>query len=209
MSDHGLTEELDSDLIKLFQKDKNILKKLIDELNSNAPHFRLKKIAAIIESENVELFKYISALSAVIHFHTSHKEILDNELKKQELSGVRENIMYFISSLNEQGYNGLNIAYLGELQYSADKKILGFKDELFLKSITDENHKIIGEMPFVRLSLEKIDGQENITVEESLIPLRIFKTLSNNLMTSHTEIFTSVMNYKNKMGNTMVIYDDE
>ena len=87
---------------------------MVTELDS-APYFHIDKIAQILESNPTKSLSYINTLSTMTHFYTSHKPFFDEELKISVLDPIRDKINLFLSSLNKNGIDGLQINYFGEL----------------------------------------------------------------------------------------------
>ena len=195
-------------ILKIFSQDDQILKELAAEFNNNAPYFNIAEIAKITMTDLEQSRSYLFALSYTVHSYTSHKEKFQ-EVLTTVLNPVQKQIHLFMRLLNKNGINGLQTQFYGESQYRSEgNKIYSTNDEFILKIIYDEDEKPIGEFPLVKLSIRKIDHKNQRSIESFLMPLNALKSLGQYLVNAYDENMTYAKQYKKKLGNSVVIYDE-
>ena len=73
--------------------------------------------------------------------------------------------------------NKFNFIYLSNIQLDEESnKLIGFDDQLIFRSVYDDKHKIIGQIPIISLKIKTNKDEDG---KEYLIPMKDFENMSN------------------------------
>jgi len=205
------TKDFEEIINKLFSKDEGMLNDLVEEINKNGSHFKVVNYEKILGMDDFDVYSVIAMLSAAAHMFTFHKEDFESEVKHAIFTDdVKTKFYSCLKKINEKGFSALNLKYLGELQLKdEDNKLSGTKDELYLKSVYDDNGKIIGQIPLIKFSIETFDSDGSKHRQNLSLPLHLVKSISNHFNQAYLDNLENIKNYKSKIGDSVVLYEDE
>ncbi len=120
----------------------------------------------------------INSITTLIHYNKSHKELLENYLETSQLNeNIKENIREFLKIISSEMINKFNFIYLSNIQLDEESnKLIGFDDQLIFRSVYDDKHKIIGQIPIISLKIKTNKDEDG---KEYLIPMKDFENMSN------------------------------
>lgn len=203
IADHELWTKSSDLLAELLSSD-TIIRNLSAEFNTYAPQFRINKIAEIINADNSKSLNCITVLSSIVHLYISHNQDYEKNMTTV-LKPIKEKLVLFMTTLNENGRNGLHLNYLAENQQRNEThKIHSVNDELVLKMIYNDNEPI-GILPLIKLEIIKENQIDK--PEYFILPIHILKNLSKAFSNMYNTNITQINAYKNKLDNNMIIYD--
>ena len=189
-------------LTEALSKD-DVIKNLVMEFNNHAPQFRINKISEITNSDRTRSFNYIRVLSFIVHQYISHNSVFEKDLTT-DLKSIEDKLRLFISTLNENGKNGLHLNYLADNQnHDESSGIRAINSNIFLKIIYNDEIPV-GALPLVKLEIIRNDSNKS----NYFLPTYVLKELSDIFSSIHDDEVDQIQDYKNKINSKVIIYDD-
>lgn len=200
-----------SDLEFLFKQDDKYVQALVDIINRKGANFSSFDIGQSLNySDYGEFVDLKASLAWLVHNYAHHKEQFQNDLVMTKSNKtIVEKITKFLSKLETRGLDGLNVIFeLQRSEFLDRTTIARLRNENMLKTITDENEKIIGHLPFIRITFEFIDEKGNAHHIPANLTITGLHSIIDGLMRSEEEAKEAMRLYKEKLGD-MVIFEEE
>lgn len=194
-----------------FTFDKEKVGKLLDAINNDGVNVSLKKISKVTELDfgMGEVGRLYSGLAAIAHNLYSHTEIFEKELAVCYLNdNQKKELKNFLSKLNDNGIHGLNLRY--NTRYVPRDNILEYLGgDVILKQIVDENDKVIGYLPLLKMTAMTTEEDGNPKSVSFELDFDRIEQLMESMNMLKKDFINFAKDYKNKLGDDLILPEEK
>ena len=184
---------------------------LVQNINNYGINLSINKIEKLtgLSATYDEARQFRGELANLIHNYLHHKEAFNKDVQTTEVDkNILSTFNIFLGQLNQKGIEGLNGRF--QLSRTSEEYVLRALDsQTYLREVRDDDEKVIGLVPIVRLLIE-IEDDINETAETIRIDLNPeeCETFLKGLLNMQKDFFSVIKNYKTKMGD-LLLYSEE
>lgn len=209
---HNVFDFHKEELSWFFRLDENKINELIEAINTNGSNLSLRQIEKIMNlSINTgDSTAFRNALTSLVHQFVNHKDVFKSGISESHLDENQTNrISKFLEKLDKNGLDGMDLWY--EARYLLLENTLQSIDgDILLKQIMNEKDEIVGYLPFIhfRITVSDIETEKEEFISFD-INLDRFSDIINSLTRSKERFLTLAKDYKSKLGDKVLLPEDQ